>query len=84
VTYIAGYRIVAERHLRKPRLERERFSGGRNLSAAERNRKRLADAKKVFALHGQRVIVVPDWFVDEFIAELRNRIPTNEMEGGWL
>lgn len=71
---LGGYRIVLERHFRKPRLERETFSGGRNLSAIVRNRKLLADAKKVFVLHGTRMIVVPEWFADEFVAGLCDKL----------
>ncbi len=82
--FFEGYRIVAERHFHKPRPERDTFSGGRNLSAMARNAKRLAEAKKVFVMHAPPTIIVPAWYVDEFVAELRDRIPTNLMPGGWL
>lgn len=63
-----GYRIVPDRTARKPRLERVTFSGGRNVSAAQRNAKRLADARRVY-IAGD-MIIVPAWYAPEFTAQL--------------
>jgi hypothetical protein len=53
-----GYRIIPIRWL-APRLERERSRDGSctNLSAIERNRKKLDDASKVYVNHVDRTIV---------------------------
>jgi hypothetical protein len=53
-----GYNIISLRWL-APRLERERARDGScvNLSAAERNRKKLADASTVHVNHADRTII---------------------------
>lgn len=51
-----------------PRMEKERFSGGRNLSAIDRNLARVAEARaevKLVHLQTENAILVPDWMFDE-------------------
>ncbi len=62
---LPSVRVYFEPHLEKPRLEPERFSGGVNLSAVERNRQRIADASVVYWL-GDDALVVPEWMRPEF------------------
>lgn len=46
-----GYEIRESRYLAgKPRLEKTRFSGGVNLSASQRNQKRIDEAMVVYGL----------------------------------
>jgi hypothetical protein len=54
----------------KPRLERERFSGGRNDSAVERNKAKLAEARKAFHDLMNDVVFVPTWMKPEFEAAM--------------
>jgi hypothetical protein len=61
-----GFSIVSCAYLQgRPKLERERFSGGVNLSAQERNWARLRDARKVYVLHESREVVAAPWVVEE-------------------
>lgn len=56
-----------------PRMERETFSGGRNLSAIERNSARRAAARaeaKLVHLQYENTILCPDWMFDEVSAAL--------------
>jgi hypothetical protein len=50
LTARAGYKLISVRFLPRPRLERERARDGLcvNLSAAERNRKKMDDAPWIF------------------------------------
>jgi hypothetical protein len=61
----AGYRVHCVKGLKKPRLERETFSGGRNLSAIARNKELLARASMVYV--GGGMIHVPEWIMPEFL-----------------
>ena len=46
-----GFELVVSRYMApEPALEREYFSGGVNLSASERNRKRLGETCKVYSV----------------------------------
>jgi hypothetical protein len=55
-----------------PRLERERFSGGVNLSAQERNRKTMSDARKAYSFTADpfKVYCAP-WLLAEVRAKLQ-------------
>lgn len=49
-----GFRLFPTKHL-EPRLERDTFSGGTNVSARERNLARIDEsASKVYTMAGQR------------------------------
>ncbi len=50
-----------------PRLERERFSGGVNLSAQERNRKRMEEARVFYTFEGK--ILMAPWLAKQFWEE---------------
>lgn len=52
-------------HLPKPKLERERFSGGVNESARQRNEERKRECSSVFLID-ERTLVVPKWLQPEF------------------
>lgn len=67
-TLLDGWQVHPVRHLRRPRLEKDRGVGYVNLTAQERNRKALADAKKVYTMPAERRIYVPEWFLAEFMA----------------
>lgn len=63
-------RIIVTRAIARPRLEREKFAGGSNLSAAARNTKTLTKAVIFYAfrpapgLYGmslQETVFVPEW-----------------------
>lgn len=70
---VAGFDVIADRHLRMPRLERERGSGYVNLSAATRNRARLTEARRVYVMQSERKIIVPAWFAHEFVLQLQEK-----------
>ncbi len=60
--FFGWYGIVFDATLQKPRFERERFSGGVNKSAVERN-----DKKRVFyVINESRTVVVPNYMRAEF------------------
>lgn len=68
---LSGYDVYVDRAL-APRLERERSRDGScvNLSAVERNRKKLADSSTMLVFNGERrVVCAPHVF-----AELQKRI----------
>lgn len=67
------FQIFATRHLPKPRIERERFSGGVNLTARKRNRDAVEAARKIYVIESERKIIVPDWYAFDFLKELRGK-----------
>lgn len=54
-----------------PYQERERFSGGFNNSAIERNRIRRAVASRVTIDHRARLIIAPRFVVEKLVAAAR-------------
>ncbi len=52
-----------------PRLERERFSGGVNLSAQARNRRRMEEARVFYTFEGK--ILMAPWLAKQFREALR-------------
>jgi hypothetical protein len=51
-----------------PKMEKERFAGGRNLSAIDRNMTKKTRARsevQLVHLTLENVLVVPDWMFDE-------------------
>lgn len=71
-----GFRLVRQNSLRKPRLERERFSGGWNDSARRRNAEALNGARHVYRIGDE--IHVPAWYWNEFIRDLDIALSTSE------
>lgn len=70
MSLLDGWTIHPTRHLRRPRLEKESGAGYINLSARERNRKTLAEAQRIYTMPIERRIIVPDWFLAEFMAAI--------------
>jgi hypothetical protein len=65
----------------KPYREKETFSGGRNLSATERNKARKAEASQVMIHYPSKTIIVPKWLEDEFREAVRTT-PMSALEVG--
>lgn len=55
-----GFELITSRHLSvRVWRERDTFSGGVNLSARERNAKRIADSQRVYVM-GNKIIGSPE------------------------
>jgi hypothetical protein len=76
--FISGYRVHFDSHLRAPRLERERFSGGINESARERNAHHKKEASKVYLIGDD--LIVPEWL--RSAGGRRSEIPVRELRKG--
>lgn len=65
--------VVFSRYLAKPLLVRERFSGGVNNSAQERNKARVSECSMLYQLGD--TLFVPEFLRDEFERRLSEVTP---------